>query len=96
MAVARIAKELQAQQRPHGTRGWNHLRSREAAAFQDRVQVGRDQVGEEEEQAAEVGVNGTRCQVELADVGHITYDRTGAVGPFFIPTSGQFSEAFLL
>src|SRR5208282_3369972 len=38
----------------------------------------------------------SRTASGLADVGHITYDRTGAVGPFFIPTSGQFSEAFLL
>ena len=56
VAVACVAEELQGQQRPHGTAGRDHLRSGEAAACQDRVQVGGDQVGQEEEQAAELGV----------------------------------------
>ncbi len=53
-----LPKSFKRQQRPHGTRGRDHLRSREAAAFQHRVQVGRDQVGQEQEQAAKFGVDG--------------------------------------
>jgi hypothetical protein len=41
-------------------------------------------------------VDGTRCQVELADVGYITYDRTWVVGSFLVQSSGQFGEALLL
>ena len=40
VAVARVAEELQGQQRPHGAGGRDHLRAGEAAPAEDAVQVG--------------------------------------------------------
>jgi len=96
VAVPRGAEELQGQQRPQGRGGGDHGRSGEAAARQDPVQVGRDQVGQEQEQAAELGVQGAGCQIELTDIGHLGGDGTGAIGPLVVAASRQFGEALFL
>ena len=96
MPVACGAEELQGQQGPHGTGGRDHGRSGEAAARQDPVQVGRDQVRQEQEQSAELGMEGARCQIELADIRHIGCDGTGLVGSLLVTASRQFGEALFL
>ena len=96
VTVACGAEELQGQQRSHGTGGGDHVRSGEAAARQDPVQVGRDQVGQEQEQSAELGVERARCQVELADIGDIGGDGTGLIGSLLVAASRQFGEALFL
>ena len=96
MAVACVAEELQRQQRPHGARGRDHLRAGESGPREELVQVGGDQPGEEQEQAAELGAEVARRQVELADVGHIGHDGAGLVGPLVVEPSRQLGEALLL
>ena len=95
MTVARAAEELQGQQRPQGATGRDHVRSGEAGARQGRVQVDGDQVGQEEEQAAELGVDGARSQVELTDIRDIGRDGPGPLGSLVAATR-QLGEALLL
>ena len=96
VTVARVAEELQGQQRPQGTAGRDHVRSGEAAARQDRVDVGGAQVGQEEEQPAELGVDGPRSQVELTDIRHISRNGPGSAGPLVVGPSRQLGEALFL
>src|SRR5262249_15908485 len=65
-------------------------------ARQDRVDVGGDQVGQEEEQSAELGVDGAGTQVELPDIRHIGRDRPGSVRSLLVATARQLGEALLL
>jgi hypothetical protein len=90
------AEGLQRQQRPQGATGWDHVRTGEAAACQDRVQVGGDQVGQEEEQAAELGMNGARRQVELTNIGQIGRDGAGSVGSLVVAAARQLGETLFL
>src|SRR5262249_55401541 len=62
----------------------------------DRVDVGGDQVGQEEEQPAELGVDGAGAQVELPDIRHIGRDGPGSVGSLLVATARQLGEALLL
>ena len=96
VAMTCVAEELQGQERPQGARGRDHRGSGEPILLQQGIQLGRDQVGQEEEQAAEVGVDSSRCQVELADVGHIGHDGMKSLRSFVVPTTGQFGEALWL
>ena len=96
MTVACVAEELQSQQGPYGARGRDHLRSGESALSEDLVQVTRDQAGEEQEEAAELGAEVAGRQVEPADVGRIGDDRTRLVGSLVVAAPGQFGEALFL
>src|SRR5262249_52518965 len=96
VAVARVAEELQGQQRSHGATGRDQSRSGEAAASQDRVQLGGDQGGQEEEQAAELGVDVARGQVELTDIRDIGRNGSRSVGSLLIAAPRQLGEALLL
>ena len=60
------------------------------------VQVGGGQPGEEQEQAAELGAELARRQVEPADIGHLGDDRARLVGPFVVEPPRQLGEALLL
>ena len=60
------------------------------------VQVGRDQVGQKQKQSAEFGMEGARCQIELADIRYIGCDGAGLVGSFLITSPRQLGEPLLL
>ena len=96
MGMARIAEELQGQERPEGAGRRDHLRAGETRPRQEGVQPGVNQPGEEEEQAAELGAEVARRQVKAADVGHVGDDRAGLVGPFVVGASRQLGEALVL
>ena len=96
VAVACVAEELQGQQRPHGAGGRDHLRAGESGPREELVQVGGRQPGEEEEQAAELGAEVARRQVELADIGDIGGHGPGLVGPLVVAPPRQLGEALLL
>ena len=96
VAVACVAEELQGQQRPHGARGRDHPRSGEVAASRQRVQVGRDQVRQEHEQAAEPGVDRSRRQIESADIRHLGHEGAGSIGPLVVAAPRQLGEPLLL
>ena len=60
------------------------------------VQVGRDQVGQKQKQSAEFGMEGARCQIELADIRYIGCDGAGLVGSLLITSPRQLGEPLLL
>jgi hypothetical protein len=94
--MACVAEELQSQQGPHRAPRRDHFRPGESCPREDRVEVGGDEQGQEKEKAAELGAEAGGRQVELADVGHISGDGTGLVGPLDIEASWQFREALFL
>ena len=96
MAVARVAEELQRQQRPHGARGRDHLRPGKTAPREELVQVGRDQPRQEQEQAPELGAEVAWRQVEPADVRDIGHDGTRVVGPLVVGSPRQLGEPLFL
>ena len=80
-----LPKSFRASSDRTAQRGRDHLRSGEARLREDAVQVGeRGQVGQEQEQAAELGAEVPRGQVELADVGDVGRDGAGPVGPLVV------------
>ncbi len=91
-----LPKSFSASSDRKAARGRDHLRAGETAPREERVQVGRDQPRQEQEQAAELGAEVARCQVELADVGHFGHDGTGLVGPLVVGASRQLGEALFL
>ncbi len=91
-----LPKSFSASSDRNGASGRDHLRAGEAAPRQELVQVGGDQPGEEQEQAAELGAEVARRQVELADVGHLGDDGARLVGPLVVDPPRQLGEALLL
>ena len=60
------------------------------------VQVGRDQVRQEQEQSSKLGVEDSRCQIKLADIRPIAHDGAELVGSLLVTASRQFGEALFL
>ena len=60
------------------------------------VQVGRDQVRQEQEQSSKLGVEDSRCQIKWADIRHIAHDGAELVGSLLVTASRQFGEALFL
>ncbi len=61
------------------------------------IQVGCDQVRQEQEQSAKFRMKSTRCQISTADIrhgGHIF--GMGLVGSLLVPASWQFGKALFL
>ena len=56
MAVACRPEQLQGQERSQSAAGWDHLRSGESRSLEDAIEGDRGQHGQEEEQAAELGL----------------------------------------
>jgi hypothetical protein len=96
VTVSCVAEELHRQQRSHRARGGDHLRAGETAPDEELVQVGRDQPRQEQEQTTELGAEVAWREVEPTDVGHISHDGTGLVGPFVIGSSRQLREPLFL
>ena len=96
MAVAGAAEELQRQQRSQGAAGRDHLRAGEAATSQDRVQIGRDQIRQEQEQTAELCAEVPWRQIELPDVSGVGHGGTRVIGSLLVPPSRQLGKAFFL
>jgi hypothetical protein len=80
----------------HGTAGRDHGRAGEASPPQNGIEVAGDQLGHEQEQAAEAGTEVPRVEVELADVGDSGLGRACAGWAFLIETAGQAGETLLL
>jgi hypothetical protein len=96
VGVACGPEELQGQERPHRTASRNHLRAGETGVLDDSVQGDRSQHRQEEEQAAELGPERRRTQIELPDVGDIGDGRPRPGGTFVIGPTRQASKSFIL
>jgi len=96
VAVASVAEELQSQQGPDGTRGWDHLRAGESYSRENRVEVGGDKPWQEQKEATELGAEAAGCQVELANVSQIGDDGMEFVGALAVEASWQFCETLFL
>ena len=96
VAVACGAEELQGQQRPQGAAGGDHLRSGEPAPREDAVEGDRGEHRQEEEQAAELGAERLRAQIELPDIGDIGRGRPRAGWALVVSPARQAGEAFVL
>ena len=96
MTVACVPEELQCQQRSYRAGGRDHLRPGESSPGEELVQVGGPQPWEEQEQAAELGAEIARRQVELADVRHFGNHGAGLVGPLVVKSPWQLGEALHL
>ena len=96
MTVACIAEELQCQQRSYRAGGRDHLRPGESSPGEELVQAGGLQPWEEQEQAAELGAETARRQVELADVGDFGNHGAGLVGTVVVEPPRQLGEALHL
>ena len=66
------------------------------ASWQDPVQGDRGEHGQEEEQAAELGPERRRAQIELPDIGDIGRGRPRAGWTFVVVPAWQASESFVL
>src|SRR6185312_4126048 len=95
MTVASVAKELQGQQRPHRTRGRDHLGSRESGLREELVQPGGSQPWEEQKQPTELGAKATGLQVESADISRFGRHGSRIVGPLVIASSRQLGKPLL-
>ena len=96
MAVACRPEELQGQERSEGAAGRDHLRSGESRLSEDAVEGDRGQHGQEEEQAAELGLERSRAQVKLPDIGDIGRGRPRARWAFIVGPARQACESFVL
>ena len=96
MAVACRPEQLQGQERSQSAAGWNHLRSGESRGLEDAIEGNRGQHGQEEEQAAELGLKRARAQVKLPDIGDIGSGRPRARWAFVVGPARQASESFVL
>jgi hypothetical protein len=63
--------------------------------LEDAVQLQVDPTGEEQEQAAELGAELPRLEVELCDVGRLGAEGTGPGEAFFVRSAWESGEAFL-
>jgi hypothetical protein len=95
VAVPGVAEQLQSQQGANRTPGRDHLRAGQAGLLDDAVKRKRGQGGQEEEQAAELGVGGSRAEVELANIGDSGGQRVSSQGAVLVIASRQAGEAFL-
>ena len=73
----------------------DHLRAGEPRVLEDPVQGDRGEHRQEEEQAAELGPERRRAQVELADIGDIGRGRPRAGWTFVIGPAWQPRESFV-
>src|SRR3954454_25238238 len=89
MALPRRTEELQGQERAEGMAGGEHLRSWHVGLVEDAVEGQRRQGGQEEEQAAELGVQWPGAEVEPAGVGDVGGARAGARWPFVVVAARQ-------
>ena len=60
------------------------------------VQAGGCQPWEEQEEAAELGAEVARREIELTDVGRFGNHGSGLVGPLVVASAGQLGESLLL
>ena len=96
MAVACRPEQLQGQERSQSAAGWDHLRSGESRSLEDAIEGDRGQNGQEEEQAAELGLKRARAEVKLPDIGDIGCGRPRARWAFVVGPARQASESFVL
>ena len=96
MAVACRPEELQGQEGAEGAAGWDHLRSGESRRTEDAIERDRGEHGQEEEQAAELGLERLRAQIKLPDIGDIGCGWPRAGWAFVVGPARQASESFVL
>src|SRR5436190_20031864 len=72
--------------------GGDHLRARKASALGKRLEVERDQAGDEQEQAATDRLETARRERQLANIGDVLDGRPSAVGPLIVQATRQRSE----
>ncbi len=95
VAVASVAKELEAVQRAHGRPRWDHDRARKASLLQHLVQGNGGEVGSEEEESSELGTERAWAEIEGADISDGGSIRACGVWAFVISSSREPSEALL-
>ena len=96
VTVACGAEQLQRQQAAYGVRCRDLLAAGKAGLLEDTIQIGGYQCGQEQEQAAEAGAEGTGAQIQLGNIGHACRCGAGAGRPLLILASGQPGKAFFL
>src|SRR5207244_2600273 len=90
------AKELESEQGAEGVGSGDHLRAWEAGLAHQAIEGHSGQDGQEEEETAELGVQGAGLQVQLVDVSDVGQGGPCAGGSFVVVASWQAGEAFLL
>ncbi len=77
-------------------RSWNHLRARKAADFGKPCQVEANEIGDEQEESAAPGREGSRGQLEGPSISNWLHGRSGRVGAFLLKTPRKRGESFHL
>jgi hypothetical protein len=95
VAVARIAKKLQSQQRAHGLGCRNHVRSRQVSLTDDLLHRYRSQKRKEEKQSAELRAEVARRQIQLSDIRYGSYFRTDCCRSIFVAPPGKPRKSLL-
>ena len=95
MTLAFGAQELEGQQASHRLFGGDHGRAGQSRLSYDLAQSDLLHHGEEQEQAASTGAEGSRGQTQGADIGNGRGFGPKGFGAFLVEPSGEAGKAFL-
>ncbi len=91
-----VPNSFKAKSDRRGAAGWDHLRSGESRLLEDAIEGDCGQHRQEEEQAAELGLERARAQIELPDIGDIGRGGPRAGWAFVVGPARQACESFVL
>ena len=94
MTVPGSAKQFQGQKGADGVRSRDHPGAGKSHPLKNLVQVQRSQGGQKKKQAAELGADLSRTQIEPTDIRHLGHRRMLAGRSLVVGTPGQPGETF--